>query len=54
MQKINLLRVMSEPNGGVRALTELPDNLVLAILEDITEYERMIPTWAIILHPLRG
>jgi hypothetical protein len=42
------------PAKPLRALTELPDDLILTIVEDITEMDGMITTWAIILHPLTG
>lgn len=44
-----LLKEMSNDN-----LAELPDDLVLAIVEDVAESNWMITTWAVILHPLTG
>lgn len=51
---INLLLVAGEPNRGVGTLSELADNLVLAVVEDIAENDRMITPGVVTLHPLTG
>ena len=48
------LQVPGEPNRRVGAFAQFPDDLVLAIVEDVAENNWMITTWAVILHPLAG
>lgn len=52
IKKSSSLQVMSKPNGQVGALAELSNDLVAAIFEDVAENDRMITTWAVVLHPL--
>ena len=37
-----------------RSPRRVPDNLALAIVEDIAEKDGMVTTWVVILHPLTG
>lgn len=51
---MNLLQVPGEPNRRVGAFAQLPDDLVLAIVEDVAENDWMITTWTVTVHPLTG
>lgn len=50
--KMVLLQVTSQPHSRVRALAELSNHLVLAIIEHVAEQNGVVATWAVVLHPL--
>ena len=50
----NVLQVPGEPHRRVGAIAELPDDLVLAVAEDVAEDDGVITTWAVVLYPLTG
>ena len=47
----NSLQVAGQPNSRVGAVAELPDDFVLAIVEDVTQMDGMVATRAVILDP---
>ena len=50
--EVHLLQVMCQPDCREGALAELPNNLVLTVVEDIAEMDGMVATRVVVLHPL--
>lgn len=48
----SLHQITCEPDGREGIHAKIPDDLLLAVMEDIAEMDGMIATWAITLHSL--
>ena len=46
-EKIDLPQITGQPNRRGGALAKLPDDLVLAIVENVAEMDGMVTTWAV-------
>ena len=54
MENMDLPQVTGQPDRREGALAEFPDDLVLAIVEEIAEKDGVVTARVVVLHPLTG